>query len=191
VDLGGADGLIPVGELSWSRVGDPSELLTVGQKVEVKIFRLDREARKIALSLRQLVRSPWDDFFQQYKAGARLVGKVTRIADFGAFVEVAPGIEGLVHVSELSTERVRRVRDVLSEGQEITVQIQSVDPQARRLSLSLKAMKAEADAADAVAAETEREADRKAAEERMSSRPVNPNLRGGIGSNRIQIDLGE
>lgn len=191
VDLGGADGLIPVSELSWSRVGDPSEVVQVGQKVEVKVSRVDYDARKIALSLRQLVRSPWDDFAEQHKAGARLVGKVTRIADFGAFVEVAPGIEGLVHVSELSTQRVRRVRDVLSEGQEVTVQVQSIDPAARRMSLSLKAMRAEAEAADAAAERTEREEDRKAAEERMAQRAANPNLRGGIGSGRVQFDRGE
>jgi small subunit ribosomal protein S1 len=191
VDLGGADGLIPVSELSWSRVGDPSEVVQIGQKVEVKVARVDYEARKIALSLRQLVRSPWDDFAEQHKAGARLVGKVTRIAEFGAFVEVAPGIEGLVHVSELSTQRVRRVRDVLSEGQEVTVQVQSIDPEARRMSLSLKAMKAEAEAADAAADDAEREEDRKAAEERMAQRSANPNLRGGIGPGRIQFDKGE
>jgi small subunit ribosomal protein S1 len=191
VDLGGADGLIPVSELSWSRVGDPSEVVQVGQKVEVKVARVDYEARKIALSLRQLVRSPWDDFAEQHKPGARLVGKVTRIAEFGAFVEVAPGIEGLIHVSELSTQRVRWVRDVLSEGQEITVQVQSIDPAARRMSLSLKAMRAEAEAADAAAADAEREEDLRAAEERMAQRSANPNLRGGIGSGRIQFDRGE
>jgi small subunit ribosomal protein S1 len=191
VDLGAADGLIPVSELSWNRVADPSEVVQVGQKVEVKINRLDREARKIGLSLRQLIRSPWDDFAEQHKAGARLIGKVTRLADFGAFVEVAPGIEGLVHVSELSTQRVRRVRDVLSEGQEVTVQVQSIDPAARRMSLSLKALTAEAEAADAAQAEAEREEDVRAAEERMTQRAANPNLRGGIGRGRIQFDKGE
>jgi small subunit ribosomal protein S1 len=184
VDLGGADGLIPVSEISWSRVQDPASVLSIGQKVEVKIHRLDREARKIGLSLKALVRSPWDDFAEHHKPGARLVGKVSRITDFGAFVEVAPGIEGLLHVSELSTQRVRRVRDVVSEGQEITVQIQSVDPQARRMSLSLKAMKAESEAADAAAEQADRETDEKEAAERMANRPVNPNLRGGIGSGR-------
>lgn len=184
VDLGGADGLIPVSEMSWSRVENPESLLSVGQKVEVKIHRLDRETRKIALSLKALIRSPWDDFAEHHKPGAKLVGKVTRIADFGAFVEVAPGIEGLLHVSELSTQRVRRVRDVVSEGQEVTVQVQSIDPEARRMSLSLKALKAEAEAADAAADEAEREAGEKEAAERMATRPVNPNLRGGIGSGR-------
>jgi small subunit ribosomal protein S1 len=191
VDLGGADGLIPVSELSWSRVGDPSEVVQVGQKVEVKVSRVDYDARKIALSLRQLARSPWDDFAERYKPGARLAGKVTRIAEFGAFVEVAPGIEGLVHISELSTQRVRRVRDVLSEGQDVTVQVQSIDPQARRMSLSLKAMQAEAEAADAARSEEERQEDLRAAEERMTQRPTNPNLRGGIGSGRVQFDRGE
>jgi len=182
VDLGGADGLIPVSEMSWSRVGDPSEVVQIGQKVEVKIARLDRDARKIGLSLKQMLRSPWDDFADVHKAGARLKGKVTRIADFGAFVEVAPGIEGLVHVSELSSQRVRRVRDVLNEGQEITVQVQSIDTAARRMSLSLKALTAEAEASDAAAEDAEREEDMKAAEERMAARLANPNLRGGIGA---------
>jgi len=191
VDLGGADGLIPVSELSWNRVGDPSEVVQIGQKVEVKVAKLDREARKIALSLKQMLRSPWDDFAEVHKAGARLVGKVTRIADFGAFVEVAPGIEGLIHVSELSTQRVRRVRDVLNEGQEITVQVNSIDTAARRMWLSLKALKAESEAADAATEEAEREGDLKAAEERMATRLANPNLRGGIGAGRMQFDTGE
>lgn len=191
VDLGGADGLIPVSELSWNRVGDPSEIVQIGQKVEVVVHRLDREARKIALSLRAMVRSPWDDFAEQYKTGVRLVGKVTRIAEFGAFVEVAPGIEGLLHISELATMRVRRVRDVVTEGQEITVQVQTVDPKARRLSLSLKALKVEEEAADAAVEGAEREADEQAAAERMQQRAANPNLRGGIGSGKATFEMGE
>jgi small subunit ribosomal protein S1 len=191
VDLGGADGLLPVSEMSWGRVGDPSEVVQIGQKVEVMVNRLDREARKLSLSLRALVRSPWDDFAEAHRAGARLVGKVTRIMEFGAFVEVAPGIEGLVHVSELSTLRVRRVRDVVSEGQEVTVQLQSVDPPARRMSLSLKALQAEADAADAAVADAEREEGIKAAEERMAQRSANPNLRGGIGGGKMLFDRGD
>lgn len=191
VDLGGADGLLPVSELSWNRVADPSEVVQVGQKVEVKVARLDFDARKIGLSLRALVRSPWEDFAAEHKAGARIPGKVTRLADFGAFVEVAPGIEGLIHVSELSTERVRRVRDVLAEGQMIEVQILNVDIESRRMALSLKAMKIEVEAAEAAAAEEERQGDIKSAEERMATRRMNPNLRGGIGSGKIQLDGGE
>ena len=191
VDLGGADGLIPVSEMSWSRVGDPSDVVKIGQKVEVKIHRLDRETRKIGLSLRQLVRSPWDDFAEQNKAGARITGKVTRIMEFGAFVEVAPGVEGLVHVSELSTMRVRKVSDVLKEGQDVTVQIISTDTEARRMSLSLKSLQAEVEAAESAKSDAEKDADMKDAEVRMAARLANPNLRGGIGAGKMLIDTGE
>jgi small subunit ribosomal protein S1 len=186
VDLGGADGLLPVSEISWQRVNDPNELFKVGDSVEVMINRVDHEARKISLSLRALTTSPWDEFATRVKSGARVRGKVTRVADFGAFVELEPGVEGLIHVSELSTQRVRRVRDIVSEGQSVEVEVLSVDVEARRIGLSLKSIKrAEEDAADA-AEEAEREADIRAAEELRASRPVNPNLRGGIGSGPTQ-----
>jgi small subunit ribosomal protein S1 len=182
VDLGGADGLIPVSELSWQRVDDPNQLFKVGDSVEVKISRVDHEARKIGLSLRAMVRSPWDDFAENVKAGARIRGKITRLADFGAFVELEPGIEGLIHVSELSTQRVRRVRDVVHEGQEVEVDVLSVDPEARRISLSLKSIARQQEDAEEEAEEAERLGDIAAAEERMANRPSNPNLRGGIGT---------
>jgi small subunit ribosomal protein S1 len=185
VDLGAADGLIPISELSWSRVGDPSEIVSIGQKVEVVVHRLDRDARKVTLSLRGTIRSPWDDFAEQNKAGSRLTGKVTRIADFGAFVEVSPGVEGLIHVSEMSTQRVRRVRDVVQEGQTVEVQLINIDPGARRMSLSLKSLKAEAEEAEHAKTAAEEEADRKEAEERMAARKANPNLRGGIGGGKL------
>jgi small subunit ribosomal protein S1 len=194
VDLdGAADGLIPVSELSWSRVGDPSEVVQIGQKVEVMVSRIDRETRKIGLSLRATVRSPWDDFASTAKPGARLNGKVTRIEDFGAFVELAPGIEGLVHISEMSTMKVRRVRDAVSEGQEVTVQILNYDAQARRISLSLKALQAEAEEQDATKELAEKEADILAAETRLAERLANPNskLRGGIGAGRMLFEMGE
>ena len=188
VDLGGADGLIPVSEFSWQRVNDLNEFVKVGQEVEVFVTRVDHDARKIALSVKQLTTSPWDEFAKRVKPGARVTGKVTRTADFGAFVELEPGIEGLIHVSELSTQRVRRVRDVVSEGQAVVVEVLSVDPAARRIGLSLKTIaKDQEDAATAVE-EAERAADIKAAEEMMANRPVNPNLRGGIGGNPIKFD---
>jgi len=192
VDLdGAADGLIPVSELSWNRIGDPSEIVSLGQKVEVVVARLDFETRKIGLSLKQLIRSPWDDFAEANKTGARLTGKVTRIEDFGAFVEVSPGIEGLVHISEMATMRIRRVREAVTEGQEITVQILSMDVKARRMSLSLKALLAEAESAEDAKDDAEKEADRQEAEARMIARKMNPNLRGGIGSGKLLIDTGE
>ena len=185
VDLGAADGLVPISELSWSRVGDPSEIVSIGQKVEVVVHRLDRDARKVTLSLRGTIRSPWQDFADANKAGARLTGKVTRIAEFGAFVEVAPGVEGLVHVSELSTQRVRRTQDVLKEGQTVEVQLLSIDTQARRMSLSLKSLMSEAEVAEHAKTQAEDEADRKEAAERMATRKANPNLRGGIGGGKL------
>ena len=181
VDLGGADGLLPVSEISWQRVEDPGTLFKVGDSVEVKVNRVDFEARKIGLSLKAMIRSPWDDFAQQVKAGARMKGKVTRIAEFGAFVELEPGIEGLIHVSELSTQRVRRVRDIVSEGQQVLVEILSVDAEARRIGLSLKTIARQQEEAEDEAEEAERRGDIVAAEERLANRTVNPNLRGGIG----------
>ena len=188
VDLGGADGLIPISEFSWQRVNDINEVVKVGQEVQVFVSRVDHDARKIGLSVKVLTTSPWDEFAERVKAGARLIGKVTRTADFGAFVELEPGIEGLIHVSELSTQRVRRVRDVVSEGQAVEVEILSVDPAARRIALSLKRLAAEKEAAEEAAEDAEQQAELQAAEERMASRPVNPNLRGGIGENPVKFD---
>jgi small subunit ribosomal protein S1 len=188
VDLGGADGLIPVSEFSWQRVNDLSEFVKVGQEVEVMVSRVDHDARKIALSVKQLTTSPFDESATRVKAGARLTGKVTRTADFGAFVELEPGIEGLIHVSELSTQRIRRVRDVVQEGQQVEVEVLSVDPASRRIGLSLKAITKEKENAQDAAAVAEREADAKAAQELMANRPVNPNLRGGIGTSPIRFD---
>ncbi|MDB5312616.1 MAG: rpsA 2 [Gemmataceae bacterium] len=191
VDLGGADGLIPVSEISWQRVNDPNELFKVGDSVEVQINRIDFDTRKIGLSLKAMTRSPWDDFAQEVKAGARMTGKVTRLTDFGAFVELAPGVEGLIHISELSTQRVRRVRDIVSEGQTVEVEVLSVDPTNRRIGLSLKSIKQAQEEAEDAAEEAERKADLTAAEERMAARPANPNLRGGIGGTPVRVERDE
>ena len=181
VDLGGADGLIPASEFSWQRVADLNEFVKIGQQVEVKVNRIDFEARKIGLSMKQLTVSPFDEYTKTVSAGARVTGKVSRTADFGAFVELAPGVEGLIHISELSSQRVRRVRDVVEEGQTVVVEILSTDPTTRRIALSLKKIATEAEAAADAAEEAEREADLRAAEATMANRPVNPNLRGGVG----------
>jgi small subunit ribosomal protein S1 len=180
VDLGGADGLIPMGELAWGRVNDANELFKIGDSVEVKIKRVDREARKIGLSYKEMTGNPWEDFAGRIKAGARVNGKVTRTTDFGAFVEVEPGIEGLIHISELSTQRVRRVRDIVDVGQPVEVEVLSVDVPARRMALSLKAIKRAEEVAAEEAEEAELLADREAAAEALANRPINPNLRGGI-----------
>jgi small subunit ribosomal protein S1 len=138
VDIGGADGLLPVGEMSWTRIKSPEEVVAPGQRVRVQVIRLDRDARKITLGLKQLTASPWDQAALDYPPGSVVKGKVTRTAEFGAFVEIAPGLEGLVHVSELAPQRVRRVTDVVKEGQEVNVKVLSLDAEARRMSLSIK-----------------------------------------------------
>ena len=184
VDLDGADGLIPISELSWQRIGDPSEVVQLGQRVEVVVKRLDPATRRISLSLRQLLANPWDDFARTCRPGSRVSGKVTRLEDFGAFVELSPGIEGLIHISELSTERVRRVRDVVTEGQAVEVQVLTVDTEKKRIGLSLKTIQAGEEAIAEAATEAERIADAAAAAERMAARSTNPNLRGGIGDSK-------
>jgi small subunit ribosomal protein S1 len=155
VDLGGADGLLPVSELSWGRVGTPSDVVSIGQQVEVKVKRVDRAARKLSLSLKDLIASPWDTLSQRFPVGTQVTAKVTRIADFGAFAEVEPGVEGLIHISEINVGRGGRVRDRVQEGKDVEVQILSIDKDARRMSLSMKAIEVAKDRAETDAAKAE------------------------------------
>jgi small subunit ribosomal protein S1 len=138
VDIGGIDGLVPVGEMAWKRIQDPSEIVQLGQAVEVVIIRLDREARKLTLSLRDLVASPWDQAAANYPPRSLAKGTVTRTEQFGAFVELEPGIEGLIHVSELAPNRVFNVLNVVKPGQQVEVMVLGVDTDKKRMSLSLK-----------------------------------------------------
>jgi small subunit ribosomal protein S1 len=140
VDLGGADGLIHVSQLSWDRVNHPSEVLEVGQKVKVRVEKFDKDTGKISLSYREVGENPWDKAASKYYAGARVNGVISRLMDFGAFVKLEPGVEGLIHVSELAYNRVWRPSDVVSEGQEVEVKVLSVDTEKQRISLSLKAL---------------------------------------------------
>lgn len=140
VDLGGVDGLIHVSQLSWDRVKHPSEVLEVGQKIKVRIEKFDKDAAKVSLSYREVGENPWHDVASKFPVGSRVTGPVSRVMDFGAFVKLAPGVEGLIHISELAHGRVFRVSDVLSEGQEVEVKILSVDVDKQRISLSLKAL---------------------------------------------------
>lgn len=148
VDLGGLDGFLHIGEISWSRINHPSEVLTEGEAVDVKVISIDKERSRVGLGMRQLTHDPWAGAVEAFAVGRRIGGTVTRVMDFGAFVEIEPGIEGLVHISELDHARVRRVGDVLSEGQDIEVQVLEVDPDRKRVSLSLKALKQKPDGAD-------------------------------------------
>jgi small subunit ribosomal protein S1 len=139
VDLGGIDALLHVSDISWSRVGNPEDVLSVGQQIEAKILKIDRESRKISLGLKQLQPEPWEAAGDKYKAGARVAGAVTRLTDFGAFVELEPGIEGMIHVSEMSwVKKVRRPSDILKQGDSVEAVILSVNQPERRMALGLK-----------------------------------------------------
>ncbi len=140
VDLGGIDGMIHVSQMSWDRVKHPSEVLTVGQKVKVKIQKIDPDTHKISLAYRDLFESPWAKVPAKYPVTSKVTGTVSRIMDFGAFVKLEPGVEGLVHISELSYKRVHRVADVVQEGQQVEAKVLSVDPENQRISLSIKVL---------------------------------------------------
>jgi predicted RNA-binding protein with RPS1 domain len=155
IDIGhGVEGLVHVSQLSWERITDPNEILKPGQAVKAVVKKVDRETGKIGLSIRDLVESPWSRADAKYPMGSTVRGTVSRIADFGAFVKLEPGIEGLIHVSELATRRIRSVGDVVTEGETIECRVLSVDPAEQRLSLSLKAL-SKADTADDQASEEE------------------------------------
>jgi small subunit ribosomal protein S1 len=139
VDLGGVDGLIHISQLSWERVKHPSEILQEGQKVRVKIEKINTETGKVGLSYRDLLDHPWTNIDQRFPVDAMVKGTVSRTAKFGAFVKLAPGVEGLIHISELAHHRVVQVTNVVKEGDEVEVKILSVDPHAQRIALSLKA----------------------------------------------------
>ncbi|NND98509.1 MAG: S1 RNA-binding domain-containing protein [Pirellulaceae bacterium] len=139
VDLGGCDGLIHVSKLSWERVKHPSEVLELGQKVEVKIDTIDKETGKIGLSYRDLQDNPWDTAEAEFEVGSVHKGTVTRVATFGCFVRLAAGVEGLVHISEMAHHRVTRVDTMVSEGQEVEVKVLSFDRDAQKIGLSMKA----------------------------------------------------
>ena len=139
VDLGGVDGLIHISKLSWDHVKHPSEVLQEGQKVTVKVEKIDPETGKIGLSYRDLLDHPWTNVDQKFPVGALVKGAVSRLANFGAFVKLGPGVEGLIHISELSHQHVRNVGQILKEGQPVEVKILTVDPEAQRIALSLKA----------------------------------------------------
>jgi small subunit ribosomal protein S1 len=142
VDLDGADGLIHVSQMSWERVKDPRELLKVGQKVQVRVEKFEPQTGKIGLSLRSLQENPWTDIDAKFPIGSTVRGVVSRIANFGAFVKLAPGVEGLVHISELSNVRVSQVTKVVQEGQEVEVKVLTVDRENQKIGLSLKAAQA-------------------------------------------------
>jgi len=138
VDLEGIDGLIHISELSWSHVNHPSELLEIGQEVRVKVLDIDRDRQRISLGLKQTQSDPWQQVIDTYEQGDVVEGRVTKVVTFGAFVEVVPGVEGLVHISELATHHVENPREIVQQAENVRAKIIEMDAERRRLSLSLK-----------------------------------------------------
>ena len=143
VDLGGVDGLIHITDMAWYRIGHPSEVLKIGDEIDVKILSLDPEKERIQLGYKQLQPKPWDNIVDKYPVGAILERKVVRIRPFGAFVELEPGVDGLVHISQCALTRVAKVEDALQPDQIVRVKVLGVDPDAKRISLSVREALAE------------------------------------------------
>ena len=176
--IGGIDGLVHISQLSWDRVNHPSEVLQEGQKIRVKIEKVDLQTGKIGLSYRDLLEHPWVNIEDKFPVDSVVTGTVSRIAKFGAFVKLAPGVEGLIHISELSHGRVPNVGSVVTEGQDVEVKVLSVDPDAQRIALSMKAVLPEPERDEEVVAATEQNAESEAKQETAVARRRKP-LRGG------------
>lgn len=142
VDIGGADGLIHISELAWHRVKHPREVVKVGDEVQVKILKIDPNEQRIALSRRLATPSPWDTVPEHYTQGKLVEGKVTRLADYGGFVELEPGVEGLLHISQLSSANIKHPNEVIREGEVHLLRVISVDTERQRIGLSLKSVTA-------------------------------------------------
>ncbi len=183
VDIGGVDGLIHIGDLAWSRVSDASSVVRPGDEVEVKVLKIDRVTQKVGLGLKQLMPSPWDRVEEKYHRGSVVSGKVTRLMDFGAFVELEPGIEGLIHISELSPSRVRRVNDIVKVGQDVEVRVLKIEYEAKKIALSMLPLPV------ATQATPEEE------EEEDATRPPRPEpkvpLKGGLGDRDPFMEKGK
>src|SRR5262245_60392419 len=188
VDLGGIDGLIHVSQMSWERVKHPSEVLTVGQKVKVRIQKIDPQTHKISLAYRDLFENPWDKVASKYPVTSKVTGKVSKIMDFGAFVKLEPGVEGLVHISELSHKRVFKATEVVKEGQEVEAKVLSVDTENQRISLSMKALEARPEPSK------KSEGEEQAAEQEPAQQPKKKErkvpLQGGLGRSPLAEKYG-
>jgi len=139
IDLGGVDGLLHITDMSWGRIKHPSEIMNVGDEIDLKVLKYDQEKERVSLGLKQLQPDPWESVSTQFPVGARVKGKVMSLADYGAFVDLGEGIEGLIHVSEMSwTKRIRHPSQLLKEGDEVEVQVLEIDTNNRRISLGIK-----------------------------------------------------
>ncbi|NQV23584.1 MAG: S1 RNA-binding domain-containing protein [Rhodopirellula sp.] len=155
VDLGGADGFLHIGQISWTHIAHPNEVLSEGQEINVKVIKIDAEKQKISLTMKGMGPNPWDSAANRYTPETVISGLVTRVTDFGAFIELEPGIEGLVHISELDYKRVRKVTDVCRVGQEVSAKVVEFDQNRKRVSLSMKQLKEDPAIAEEAASQEE------------------------------------
>ena len=180
VDIGGIDGLIHVSQISWERVNHPRDVLQEGQAVKVRVEKVDKETGKIGLAYRDLADNPWDTAASNYPIGNTISGKVTKLMQFGAFVRLEAGIEGLIHISEMGHGRVHRAGDVVSEGQDVEVKILAVDTDAQRIGLSLKALMPKPEKAERESPKEEAAPPMSEAEKRRKEK-FDSSLKGGTG----------
>lgn len=183
VDVGGVDGLVHVSEIAWSHVDKPADVLSEGDKVKVKVLKVDPEKGKISLSIKAAQPGPWDTAAEQFHTGDIVSGEVKRLVNFGAFVEIAPGVEGLVHISQISHKHIGTPHEVLKEGQTVQVKVLDVNPNEKRVSLSIK----ETEEAPAPAPKSERSS--KGSSVRKEDLGDNPNV--SLSNQGLSITLGE
>jgi len=140
VDIGGVDGMVHISELSWNRIKHPSEVVSVGDQIEVYIKALDPEKRKISLGYKKVEDNPWEILRRDYPVGSEVTAKVVGMTAFGAFAQIIPGIDGLIHISQIADHRIEKPQDVLSVGEEVRVKITDIDFDKKRVSLSIRAL---------------------------------------------------
>lgn len=186
VDVGGVDGLVHVSEIAWNHVEKPSDVLSEGDEVKVKVLKVDPEKGKISLSIKAAAPGPWETAAELFKTGDIVSGEVRRLVTFGAFVEIAPGVEGLVHISQISHKHIATPQEVLKEGETVQVKILDVNPSEKRVSLSIK----ETEEAPAQEAKPER-SERRGGGDRVNREDINNNPNVSLSNQGLSITLGE
>ncbi|GIP20130.1 30S ribosomal protein S1 [Paenibacillus sp. J22TS3] len=187
VDVGGVDGLVHVSEIAWNHVEKPSDVLSEGDEVKVKVLKVDPEKGKISLSIKAAAPGPWETAAELFKTGDIVSGEVKRLVTFGAFVEIAPGVEGLVHISQISHKHIGTPQEVLKEGETVQVKILDVNPSEKRVSLSIK----ETEEAPAQEAKPERTERRERGGDRVNREDINNNPNVSLSNQGLSITLGE
>ena len=155
VDIGGVDGMVHISELSWSRIKHPSEVVSVGDAVDVYVISVDKEKRKISLGMKDHSQDPWAQFTEKYAVGDTATVRVVKLMTFGAFAEIVPGVDGLIHISQLADHRVEKPEDVVSEGETVDAKITAIDEEHKKVSLSIRALSEAAPAEEDEAPEEE------------------------------------